>query len=226
MNQYYLRQNNYLGEESTKKLNQSKVLIVGLGGLGSGVAQILTRMGVGNLILVDNDIILEHNLSRQQLYTFSDVDKPKVVCAKNHLIKINPNTKIQAIQAFADENFLNQFSDLDIVIDCTDRHSSRRSIDSFAREKLIPWVHGAAIREEGLVCVFNPKNGTIKFYDDIYKNKNSDEFCESIIATTTSLISSLQSSLAIKVLLNQDIPKSILRINLNSWSFDTLNLKN
>lgn len=225
MSKYYLRQNNYLGDKSTKKLNNSKVLIVGIGGLGSGVAQILSRMGVGKLILVDNDIIQEHNLSRQQLYTFKDIDKSKVFSAKKHLLKINPNIKIQAFQAFADETFLNQFEDINLVIDCTDRHSSRREIDKFAIKNNVSWVHGAAIREEGVVCVFNPKKGPLKSYEDIYKNKNDEDFCESIIATTTNLISSLQASLAIKVLLNQKIPNSLLRINLDSWSFDKLKTK-
>lgn len=223
MSSYYLRQNTHLGESATSKLQESTVLIVGLGGLGSGVAQILCRMGIGCLILVDNDLIQEHNLSRQQLYTVNDIGSSKVLASKKHLNQINPDCKIVIHQTFADSSFFKDVSIPDIVVDCTDRHQSRRDIDEFCINNNIPWVHGGAIREQGVVCVFGSRFN-LKSYDDIYVGKNSDEFCEGVIATTTGLVSSLQASLAIKVLLNQEIPKGLLRVNLDSWSFNEINI--
>lgn len=223
MSTYYLRQNTYLGEESTKILNESKVVIVGLGGLGSGVAQILARMGVGNIILFDKDKVQEHNLSRQQLYTLEDVDKFKVSACKKHLEEINSQIKIECIKDFADSKKLSLIKNISCIVDCTDRHQSRRIINSFCLEKNIPWIHGAAIREQGAVCVFGP-NQSLKSYEDIYKGKDKDEFCEGVIATTTNLVSSLQASLVIKVLLKQDVPNGLFRVNLDSWSFDNINI--
>lgn len=223
MSTYYLRQNTYLGEEATMILNRSKVVIVGLGGLGSGVAQILCRMGVGNLILIDKDVVQEHNLSRQQLYTTKDIEKSKVLVCKKHLENINPNTKVSILEELASQENLSLIEEISCIVDCTDRHESRRIINTFCLENKIPWVHGAAIREQGVVCVFGP-DYFLKSYEEIYKNKNKDEFCEGIIATTTNLVSSLQSSLVIKVLLNQKVPNGILRVNLDDWNFSELNI--
>lgn len=223
MRTFYLRQNTYLGEKATKILNISKVVIVGLGGLGSGVAQILTRMGVGTIVLIDNDAVQEHNLSRQQLYTINDVEKPKVIACKKHLTKINPDIVIETVEKIADYNVLSLIENISCVVDCTDRHKSRRTINSFCLDNKLPWVHGAAIREQGVVCAFGPKC-FLKSYEEIYKGKNKDEFCEGVIATTTNLISSLQSSLVIKILLDKEIPKGLLRVDLDSWNFDELNI--
>jgi len=223
MSNYYLRQNTHLGKDSIQKLKESTVIVVGLGGLGSGVAQILARMGVGSLILIDGDSVQEHNLSRQQLYTIKDIDKPKVLAAKKHLSQINPEINIKTFQKMASENFFEKIEKITCVVDCTDRHESRRIIDSACLKRNIPWVHGAAIREEGLVCVFGGKY-SLKSYEDIYKNKTIDEFCEGVVAPITNLISSLQASLVIKIILQKPIPEGILRINLDDWSFDNLNI--
>ncbi|MBN1175036.1 HesA/MoeB/ThiF family protein [Candidatus Woesearchaeota archaeon] len=223
MSTYYLRQNAQIGEKGTKKLKESKVIIVGLGGLGSGVAQILGRMGVGEIVLVDNDVVQEHNLSRQQLYTINDVNKSKVSACKAHLLEINPNISVEIIEKFADKDVLDSIKNISCIVDCTDRHESRRIIDSFCLEKNIPWVHGAAIREQGVVCVFGP-DYSLKSYEDIYKGKNVDEFCEGVIATTTNVISSLQASLVIKILLKKNISKGLFRVNLDTWEFESINI--
>lgn len=219
MSLYYLRQDSYFGKENTSKLQNSSVLIVGLGGLGSGLAQILARMGVGKIILVDKDTISEHNLSRQQLYTAKDIGISKVVACKKHLEEINPKISVIIYEEMADKDFFNKINSIDCIIDCTDRHSSRRDINEFCLNKQIPWVHAGAIREQGVLCVFGPKY-ELKSYEDIYSGKNEDEFCEGVIATTTNVISSLQASLVVKVLLDKEVPKTLLRINLDSWSFE------
>ena len=223
MSTYYLRQNTHLGEDSTGILNSSKVVIIGLGGLGSGVAQILSRMGVGNIVLIDKDDVQEHNLSRQQLYITEDIGRSKVEAAQSHINEINPEVEVSIIKDFATMDILEGIKDISCVVDCTDRHSSRRVIDSFCLNNDLPWVHGAAIREQGVVCVFGP-DYSLHSYEDIYNGKNVDEFCEGVIATTTNIISSLQASLVIKVLLKMPVPEGLLRVDLDNWTFVELNI--
>ena len=223
MNTYYLRQNTHLGKDSIRILKSSKVVIVGLGGLGSGVAQILSRMGVGNIVLIDKDDVQDHNLSRQQLYTTDDIGRSKVDAARSHINEINPEIDVDVIKDFATVEILEGINDVSCVVDCTDRHSSRRVIDSFCLKNGLPWVHGAAIREQGVVCVFGSDHG-LESYEDIYAGKDVDEFCEGVIATTTNLISSLQASLVIKLLLKRPVPKGLLRVNLDEWTFVDLDI--
>lgn len=177
----------------------SKVLIVGVGGLGSPVAMYLAAAGVANLILVDFDQVELSNLQRQIIHDTTQLGQSKVISAKKKLEQINPNVKITTInQKLSLEHF-----DVDVVVDCSDNFATRFMVNKACIEKGIPLVSGAALRWGGQVAVFNNKNGPC--YQCLYDNiEEQAETCSEtgIIAPLVGIIGSIQALEVIKVILN------------------------
>lgn len=110
-----------IGKEAVQKINKSKVAIFGLGGVGSFVVEALVRAGVQNFILVDNDVVSESNLNRQIIATFKTIGKPKVEVAKERILEINPNAKVEIYQEFFMPDSKEFFDEnIDYIVDCID----------------------------------------------------------------------------------------------------------
>ena len=138
----YDRQLRVWGEEAQLKLKKAKVLIVGVGGLGSPVAIYLTAAGVGKLVLVDNGILELSNMNRQILYTTEDLGKPKVYIAAERLRKLNPNVEIEAIKAQLDEELADKLvKNVDVVVDALDNWETRLILNKACVENRKPLVH-------------------------------------------------------------------------------------
>lgn len=208
----FSRQISLLGKENQERIESSTVTIVGIGALGSAVAHLLVRMGVKRFILIDDDSVAIHNLSRQHLYTQVDIGVRKVEALKKHLIEINPNCEVKLVS-----KRVSSVSDLDcakkssIVVDGLDNHASRRIIDLFCKEHALPWIHGAAIEEKGSVIFFD---NNLK-YSDVYDTQAVDTHCNinGVLATTTTLVATFQAQLVINFLLGRPISKELIRIN-------------
>jgi molybdopterin-synthase adenylyltransferase len=144
-----------------EKLLNSKVLLVGMGGLGCAAAPYLCSGGVGQLTLVDGDTIDLTNLQRQILYRDEDVGRFKAETAANWLSKQNPDSRIHAICQFADAKLLADLVDShDLVLDCTDNLAIRQQISDACVVAKKPLISAAAIRFEGQLCCFkNDGNG-------------------------------------------------------------------
>lgn len=143
-------------EEGQKKLKESTVLIIGCGGLGSTCATILSRSGVGHLVLVDDDIVSLSNLHRQFLYNHADVDK-KFKCesaAVSPLLCLSKNTAVN-VHANTEEinQLIKQYKPC-VIMDCTDNFEVRYAINQACADNLIPMVYGSVTGEEGQVSVF------------------------------------------------------------------------
>ena len=100
MEEQFSRTELLIGKDGVEKLKKSKVAIFGLGGVGSYVVEALARVGVGNLILVDNDIISETNINRQIIATYKTIGKPKIQIEKERILEINPNAKVKIFKEF------------------------------------------------------------------------------------------------------------------------------
>ena len=100
MEEQFSRTELLIGKDGVEKLKKSKVAIFGLGGVGSYVVEALARAGVGNLILVDNDIISETNINRQIIATYKTIGKPKIQIEKERILEINPNAKVKIFKEF------------------------------------------------------------------------------------------------------------------------------
>ena len=210
------RQITYWGKDNQARVNKSAIAIIGVGGLGSVAAEILCRMGVGKLVLCDFDVVADHNLSRQHLYDLTDIGQLKVVAAKKHLKAINPSCNITIVQEEAKANSMEWCKNVDVVLDCTDKHISRREIDAFCAANNLPWVHGAAVEEHGSVFAFLPDEKLR--YDDIYQNKTTNFTCKErgVLATITTLVGTWQASFALQIILEKTVPKTLLRIRADN----------
>lgn len=150
--QIVLRGFDFDGQETLKA---AKVLVVGLGGLGCASTQYLAAAGVGNLTLLDFDTVSLSNLQRQILHRDDTINQPKVDSAKKALQAINPHINITTINAFLDDNALNELiKNHQVVVDCTDNVAIREQLNKSCFNHKIALVSGAAIRMEGQLAVF------------------------------------------------------------------------
>ncbi|MGB1092092.1 MAG: HesA/MoeB/ThiF family protein, partial [Oceanobacter sp.] len=205
-------------------LLESRVLVIGAGGLGVPVLTYLASSGVGHrgkghrgmghLCVVDDDEIDLSNLPRQTLYRPSDVGQPKAQVVKQLLEQQNPDIDIQAEVRRADEAWLMQvLAEYDLLVDCTDNQTVRRAINRAAITHQRPWVSGSAIGMAGHVTSFDPRIEDVPCYACLYPNdiQNPQHCSESgVLAPITGIIGTLQALEAIKLLINQKVAGSNL----------------
>ncbi|WP_336517834.1 HesA/MoeB/ThiF family protein [Pollutibacter soli] len=148
------------GMAAQQKLSESRVLVIGAGGLGCPVLSYLVAAGVGNIGIVDDDVIAIHNLHRQPLYDTKDVGKLKALTAREHLLDLNPSVHIEAITSRLDEsNALSLFARFDIIVDGSDNFATRYLVNDAAVLTGKPFVYGAVTQYEGQLAVFNVTSG-------------------------------------------------------------------
>ncbi|EDN65862.1 molybdopterin biosynthesis MoeB protein [Beggiatoa sp. PS] len=161
--------------DGQQKLTNSKVLIIGMGGLGAPVAMYLAAAGVGHLMLADFDHVELSNLQRQILHDTTQLGQYKTLSAQTKLQALNPNIQITTFNQPITENFLADYlNDIDVVVDCTDNFATRFTINAACVRHGTPLVSGAALRWEGQVAVFLPAQNivhAIVVYMMIVKNK-------------------------------------------------------
>lgn len=131
-----------IGEDSLGFLKSAKVVVFGLGGVGGTAAESLARSSIGELILVDKDVVDPSNLNRQILFTSNDIGKPKAEVAKIRLSSINPNIGIKAIDANVDSSFFESFAESSIsyIVDAIDDSKGKLAIAGFAMANKIPLI--------------------------------------------------------------------------------------
>ena len=142
MDNQFQRTEILIGKDNLNKLKNQTIAIFGIGGVGSYVAEAIARVGVGNLILIDNDNIDITNLNRQIHATHETIGKPKVEEMKKRIQTINPKAKVQAIQEFVTEENINTIitTNLDYIIDAIDTVKSKLEIIKLAKQKNIPII--------------------------------------------------------------------------------------
>jgi len=146
-----------IGEEGQEKIKRAKILIAGVGGLGSPVAINLAAAGVGVIRLVDHDRVDLSNLNRQVLHWAKDIGRKKVDSALEKLRELNPDIKITAIEKTIDESTVSQIvDDSDLIVDAMDNLATRYLLNKCAIEKNIPFFHGAVQGFEGRAMTVIP----------------------------------------------------------------------
>ncbi|OEH92956.1 ThiF family adenylyltransferase [Bacillus solimangrovi] len=161
MNDRYSRQTRFsdIGEAGQVKLTNSHVLIVGAGALGTSIAEMLTRAGVGKLTIIDRDYVEWSNLQRQQLYTEADAKAgtPKALAASKRLNEINHEVVIEPIVAdFFDYSTSHSLDKIDLIMDATDNFETRFLINDLAQKHDIPWIYGGATGSTGITYTIIP----------------------------------------------------------------------
>ncbi len=171
-----------IGLRGQEMLKLSKVLVIGAGGLGCPVLQYLTAAGVGKIGIAEFDTVDETNLHRQVLYGSADVGKLKSIIAKSRLENLNSLTELEVYNLRCDtSNALRIFKNWDVIVDATDNLDSRYVINDTCVIQGKPMVHGAIYKYEGVISVFNYKDGpTYRCYNpqtdnSEFKNPSSGE---------------------------------------------------
>lgn len=186
------------------RLKGSRVLIVGLGGLGSPVALYLAAAGVGELHLADFDTVDLTNLQRQVMHDTAAVGLSKVDSAMARLQAINPQVALVAHRQALDENSLAQaVGAVDLVLDCCDNFATREAVNAACVAAGKPLVSGAAIRLEGQLSVFDPRNPLSPCYHCLYGHGSEAELTCSeagVLGPLVGLVGSLQALEALKLL--------------------------
>ena len=214
-----------IGIKGQKKLKKSKVLIVGLGGLGCPAAEYLSRAGVGTIGLIDHDKVNLSNIHRQSIFTSSDIKRYKVDVVKQRIKKVNSNIYIKSFKNKIDNfNVKKIIEYFDIIIDGTDNFSSKFLINNFSKNLKKVFISGAIGKFDGHVFGFDfskKKKPCLKsFYQGIPDDNIATCQEDGVIGTIAGVVGNIQANEAIKYIL--DIG---MCLNGKVLIIDLLNLK-
>jgi adenylyltransferase/sulfurtransferase len=190
-----------IGEAGQQKLGKARVLIVGLGGLGSISSYYLAAAGVGHLRIVDRDSVELANLNRQLLHSTDDLGRPKVESASEKLLRLNPSCHVQTeIVNVGDENALALAKSCDLIIDATDNVGTRYVLNRVSLKKQVPFIYGGINGWNGMAATFIPgKTGCFACLFPPERARPSErEF--PALGPTAGVISSIQSMEALRIL--------------------------
>lgn len=192
----------YRGQQA---LLASKVLVVGLGGLGSPVALYLAAAGVGALWLADYDAVELSNLQRQIAHGIGDLGRPKVVSVAEAVAALNPDTQTRCIGEKLEGRLLDDaVASVDLVVDASDNFATRFAVNRACVAAKTPLVSGAAIRSEGQVICFDPRRPDSPCYRCLYSDDREEEALScsesGVLAPLVGVIGSLQALEAVKML--------------------------
>jgi len=195
-----------LGEEGQRRLADSSVLLVGVGALGSHLADTLVRAGVGRIVLVDRDVVELSNLQRQMLYTEADAaaGRPKAIAAAEHLRRINSDCIIEPVV----EDFLPQVYDgldlrPDLFLDGTDNFATRFVLNDLAHRERVPFIYGGAVGASGTAMVILPgETPCLRCLLPRAPATGEGDTCETVgvLAPAVQMVTAFQAVQAIKIL--------------------------
>lgn len=192
-----------VGTDGQEKLLQSKVLIIGVGGLGSAILPYLVAAGVGEIGIIDDDTIDVSNLQRQVIYNTNSVGKSKVLQAKEMGLALNPSIKINAITEKLDfKNAIALFEKYDIMVDATDNLNTKYLINDACCVTNKPFVYGSIHKFEGQVSVFNYKKGPTYrclFPETANDSHNCNEL--GVLGISVGIIGMFQANEVLKMIL-------------------------
>ena len=222
-----------IGALGQRKIQDAKVLIIGMGGLGCPAAEFLTRSGIGTLGIVDHDRVSLSNIHRQTLYTEKDVNKSKVKIAKKKLNEINPKTKINIFNYKLNKiKFKKIIKNYDYIVDGTDNFESKFLINdiSLGYKKFL--VVGAISKFDGHIFSFDFKNKNNPSLRDFYQEEVvTDDIlnCEydGILGTVAGIVGTMQANEILKKILNigQNLNGFILILDLLNLNIRRVKLK-
>jgi adenylyltransferase/sulfurtransferase len=218
-----------IGFEGMEKIRNAKVCVVGAGGIGNPVITQLAAMGVGNLRVVDRDVIEVTNLHRQHLYTDEDIGKVKVEAAAERLRKINPGVQIEpvptSVTKYTAESIVKGF---DIVIDALDSVDARYALNDACIKHNIPLIYAGAIGVTGSVSTILPnKSACLRC---MFPELNEEEMpacsTEGVHPSILYLVAGVQVSEAVKLIMGKEptLANKLLYIDLNELSFDRVQM--
>ena len=215
--------------EGQEALKQSKILIIGLGGLGCAASQYLAAAGIGSLTLIDGDVVELSNLHRQVLHQDSNQGQYKVNSATESLKQLNPHLNIHSIAKRLDEPDLEyEVSQHTLVLDCSDNLDTRNQLNQICYKLKIPLVSGAAIRMEGQISVFTYKDERQPCYQclsSLFGDTNLSCVESGVMSPIVGIIGTIQALEAIKLVANFGQPKEGMLLLMDGMTMSWQELK-
>ena len=215
-----------VGTFGQKKIINSKVLIIGAGGLGCPVADLLARSGVGELGIMDYDKVSLSNIHRQTLYTAKDVNKFKVDVVKKRLNLINKSIKINTYNRKASEkNLINIINKYDIIVDGSDNFKTKFLLNKYSLKFKKILIVGAISKFDGHIFTFDFNSKKSPCLKCFYQSEPSDEIlnceAEGILGSTANIVGAVQVNEVLKNILNigKDLKSNILILDLLNLNF-------
>lgn len=221
---------NEVGIEGQERIIQSHALIIGAGGLGSPVGLYLASAGVGRITVVDNDTVDLTNLQRQIIHTMDRVSQDKALSARVAMQSINPEVAVTPIVARADAALLDELvAQADVVLDCCDNFVTRHVINKACVNHRKPLVSGAAIRFDGQVCVYDPREADSPCYACLFPPDSSHEEINcatmGVLAPLVGIVGSVQAAEALKVISGAGRPLTGRLLMLDGRSMEFTQVK-
>ena len=194
-----------IGVDGQERISGSHVVVIGAGGLGSPVALYLGSAGVGRITLVDHDVVDLTNLQRQIAHTWSRLGSPKVASAATAVTAVNSEVEVTALQKRADAALLDELvPGCDVVVDCSDNFATRHAINAACVKHVKPLVSGAAIRFDGQISVYDPREPQSPCYACVFAPDATFEETRcatmGVFAPMVGILGSMQAAEALKLL--------------------------
>lgn len=222
-----------IGREGQRRLDESKVAVIGIGALGSVTANLLARAGIGHLTLLDRDFLEINNLQRQVLYDEKDIAEnlPKAVAAQRKLAQANSEITVTAeVTDVNSDSMESLLRGHDLVIDGTDNFETRFLINDYALKNKIPWIYGGAVSTEGMSYVVLPGEGPcLRCLFGESPSPEDTQTCDQvgILAPVAHLIASFQATEAIKILAAKKtvVERKLWKVDLWSRQFHSISVE-
>jgi molybdopterin-synthase adenylyltransferase len=194
-----------LGIEAQQRFLDAHALVVGAGGLGSPAAMYLAAAGVGTLTLIDGDTVDLTNLQRQILHSTASVGVAKVESGRATIARLNPDVHVETVNARADDALLDLWVPrATVVLDCTDNFATRHAINRACVRHRVPLVSGAALRFDGQISTFDPRDDASPCYACVFPPDQPFEevACSTmgVFAPTVGIIGTMQAAEALRVI--------------------------
>ena len=216
---------NGITQEAQEKLLNARVLIMGAGGLGSGVIMNLAALGVGQIKIIDGDIVEESNFNRQIIHKYKNIGRAKVISAKDWVQEYNPDIKVELDKIKINElNYFNIIQGYDIIVDCFDSYEAKYMLNEIALRHKKVLIHGATQGFYGQVTTIIPdKTGCLECV--IQKPKNLKEVPLASLSPVVNTISALQAQEVLKIISEIGTPllNKLLVFDGTTTEFKTLN---
>lgn len=220
-----------IGIEGQQRILDSHVLVIGAGGLGSPVALYLGSAGVGRLTVVDHDTVDITNLQRQVAHTVARVGSPKVDSIRQAVAALNPEVQVQTVAQRADAALLAELvARADVVLDCSDNFATRQAVNAACVSQGKPLVSGAAIRFDGQLAVYDPRDAASPCYACVFDPRESLEETRcatmGVFAPLVGIIGTLQAAEALKLISGAGTPLTgrLLMLDGRHMSFNEVRI--
>jgi len=219
-----------VGVEGQEKISNGKVLIVGAGGLGAPIALYLAAAGVGTIGIIDGDVVDLSNLQRQVIHFTEDVNKPKVISAKEKINRINPDVKVVTYQELLTaSNALDIIKDYDFVVDGTDNFPVKFLINDACVKAQKPFSHGGILRFEGQTITVLPGTACYRCVFHAPPPPNAVPTCSQagVLGAIAGMLGTIQAAEVLKFLtgVGELLTNRLLTFNAKTMEFRTINVK-